>query len=204
MGISVLTMNGIEMAYQNIHDKSIFDDIQLPSGIDKETLIERIFIRCGEFSVMHTNPEYFHWQTLNFFRIHYRTFEKWIEALSIVYNPLENYDRYEDYQGSGSSTNEAGSTSSDQSSGTDTRTSAAYNDSGYDPYDKLSSSEGSSGESTMEGSETHQDRHTIRTHGNIGVTTSQQMLESELDIDRFNIYQEIANLYADEFCIQVY
>ena len=43
-----------------------------------------------------------------------------------------------------------------------------------------------------------------RTHGNIGVTTSQQMLQSELDIDRWNLYEHIADLFQDEFCIAVY
>ena len=46
--------------------------------------------------------------------------------------------------------------------------------------------------------------HTGRTHGNIGVTTSQQMLQSELDIARFNIVQQITDLFLQEFCIMIY
>ena len=40
--------------------------------------------------------------------------------------------------------------------------------------------------------------------GNIGVTTSQQMLQSELDIARWNLYEHIADLFCSEFCIMVY
>ena len=46
--------------------------------------------------------------------------------------------------------------------------------------------------------------HKGRTHGNIGVTTSQQMLQAELDVARFNIVQQITDLFLQEFCIMIY
>ena len=46
--------------------------------------------------------------------------------------------------------------------------------------------------------------HSGRTHGNIGVTTSQQMLEAELKISKWNIYEEITNLFLNEFVIYTY
>ena len=41
-------------------------------------------------------------------------------------------------------------------------------------------------------------------HGNIGVTTSQQMLKSELDIAMWNLYENIINLFKAEYCIMTY
>lgn len=41
-------------------------------------------------------------------------------------------------------------------------------------------------------------------HGNIGVTTSQQMLESELQLQYWNLYNKISNIFMKEFCIMVY
>lgn len=41
-------------------------------------------------------------------------------------------------------------------------------------------------------------------HGNIGVTTSQQMLESELKLQYWNLYNKISNLFMKEFCIMIY
>lgn len=41
-------------------------------------------------------------------------------------------------------------------------------------------------------------------HGNIGVTTSQQMLESELQLQYWNLYNKISNLFMKEFCIMIY
>ena len=46
--------------------------------------------------------------------------------------------------------------------------------------------------------------HHARMFGNIGVTSSQQLLQSELDVQRFNIFDQIADLFIDEFCILVY
>lgn len=41
-------------------------------------------------------------------------------------------------------------------------------------------------------------------HGNIGVTTSQQMITSELELRKFDIYADIANRFEREFLVQVY
>lgn len=41
-------------------------------------------------------------------------------------------------------------------------------------------------------------------HGNIGVTTSQQMLKSELDLALWNLYENIINLFKAEYCIMTY
>ena len=40
--------------------------------------------------------------------------------------------------------------------------------------------------------------------GNIGVTTSQQMLSSELELGYWNIYNKITDLFIREFLLLVY
>ena len=54
---------------------------------------------------------------------------------------------------------------------------------------------------TFDGSEIEHSR----VHGNIGVTTSQQMLISELDlVPRLDLIKYISDNYAAEFCLGVY
>lgn len=48
------------------------------------------------------------------------------------------------------------------------------------------------------------DDHSLRAYGNIGVTTTQQMIQQELDIRRNNLYDMIADQFLMEFCILVY
>lgn len=55
-----------------------------------------------------------------------------------------------------------------------------------------------------EGGETVNSSHGGRIHGNVGVTTSQQMLQAELDIARFNLINQITDLFLTELCICVY
>lgn len=47
-------------------------------------------------------------------------------------------------------------------------------------------------------------KHTLHTHGNIGVTTTQQMIEAERECVRYNLIEEIANDYQLAFCLDIY
>lgn len=55
-----------------------------------------------------------------------------------------------------------------------------------------------------EESETRSGSHTSRIHGNIGVTTSQQMLMSELEIAEKNFYRWLAADFAQRFMVMLY
>lgn len=48
------------------------------------------------------------------------------------------------------------------------------------------------------------DSETIRARGNIGVTTTQQMIESEREVADFNMYDIIINEFKQRFCLLVY
>lgn len=55
-----------------------------------------------------------------------------------------------------------------------------------------------------EESESRSGTHTSRIHGNIGVTTSQQMLMSELEIAEKNFYRWLAADFAQRFMVMLY
>lgn len=46
--------------------------------------------------------------------------------------------------------------------------------------------------------------HKARLYGNIGVTTTQQMIASERECVQYNIYEAIADSYKDTFCLLIY
>lgn len=224
MGLSIITIHGIEAAYRNLYDASIFDDITLPEGMDKQLLTERIFVNAGEFSIMHSDPDYFHWQTINFFKSHYRTFEEWWKVMNLEYNPIENYNRkehtaedqeHEDHDsGESNDTSETKNMKTTVGDITNTQTKSAFNSGdSYSPYEK---NKQDSYDTTTNGkiindgtasSDNEGEYHLVRNStisGNIGVTTTQQMIQSSLDLYRFNIYEEISKLYTNEFCVKVY
>ena len=230
--------------YMNAYNNDLFGLLNLPPGIDKDTLVNNIMLRGGEFEVVYSNPDFYKSAIGLWSDKHYRTFEKWINALSIDYNPLENYDRMEEWSDSGSRTNtgtvsDSGiikntGTQSTESSGKDNfkesgnSTSSdeisAYNSNSFQNDKKNTTNSSNSSETNTTNRNTRTDNLSEsnsntrtdnlsektnsdrkgRAHGNIGVTTSQQMLQSELDIAKWNIYEQITDLFLSEFCIMVY
>lgn len=49
-----------------------------------------------------------------------------------------------------------------------------------------------------------QDQHTAHIYGNVGTTTSQSMVLEELNLRKWNIYEHIADMFIQEFCIMIY
>ena len=246
MSQAKITLIGIEN-YLN-PDHSVFETMQLPAGIDKDTLIGAIILRCQEFELLYSDPDFLTAAVNIWSRKNYRTFDKWVKALDIEYDPLYNYDRTEEYTdihsgkfgktGSGTSSGSSDYTRTDNLSQSDdhTRTdnlsnTLTHSEKAFNDSTLVTSSQDSSSDSgtqrmagtvsntgtqrnagsdtgsvsnTENGTDDYTNTHKARLFGNIGVTTSQQMLQSELDIARWNMYEHIADLFCQEFCIMVY
>ena len=78
------------------YDPGIFDNLKLPDGYDKATFINNLLLEHGEKLVLYTDPDFMKlaigmWSNkwaLELSRIY--------EALIAEYNPIWNYDRYEE------------------------------------------------------------------------------------------------------------
>lgn len=145
-------------------------------------------------------------------------------TLHLEYNPIENYDRMEDIKEvrttarttSGTTSGTNGETNSEERTENETSLHdvSAENASDYQPDSKdtvtggVTSSYRRDIDTSSETSGTEDTRdtftHNNRTHGNIGVTTSQQMIQSERDLVRYSLIEEIAEDYRDAFCLDVY
>ena len=190
----------------------LFKNLELPEGIDKDTLVGNILMRGGEFEVMYSDPNFLQNLIGIWSKKWYRTFDKWVKALAIEYSPLENYDRMEEWSetrnnhGSETTSGTLGRTTSD--GGTSENKVSAYDSSTYQPAEYTTvSNTGSVNDTTSGSSSTNFGegiKHESKIHGNIGVTTSQQMLESELQIAEWNLYEHITDLFLSEFVIPIY
>lgn len=175
---------------------SLFDQVLIPSGIDRDMLIHAILLRSGDFEVLYPNPDFMQDVINSLFKRWYKTFAKWEKALNIEYDPLSNYDRKEEWTDSSNA-----DTSTDSSSNSD----GTLKVSSYDS-DMMHDKEKSIGknDSNITSRSNANNKRTGRAYGNIGVTTSQQMLDSELTIARFNLYNQIADIIVRDICIMVY
>lgn len=182
------------------YDNSLFDGLNLPTGLDKETCINEILLRCGEFTVLYPDFDFMKSMIGHFSKKHYRTFSKWVEGLAEEFNPLHNYDRHEVYTDTHDSN--ASSESETTTNSTINQNVSAYDSATMQPKEnEVSSGEG---KGTAKNESKDVIKHEAHLYGNIGVTTSTQMLEDYLRVEGWNIYEHIADLFCDEFCIMVY
>lgn len=207
MASAKMTLIGMNIFFLNMND-DLFKNLTLPEGLTKQTLTDSILLRGGEFEVVYANPSAMQSLIGIWSNRMQDTFKRWVDALAIEYAPLENYDRHESWadhsEGEGSS--ESKGTVETDTSDTSELTKSAFNEPGYSPYEKtvnngeLDSTTKDNTDTSMQNDSTHNGR----IHGNIGVTTSQQMLQAELDLGYWNIYEKISELFLQEFTIPVY
>lgn len=268
------------IGFYNYTDGGIFDGLQVPDGLTKSTLVDRIIFEYGEFEPIYANSTYLAHAITNWYNTHKWDMERSWNVLSAEYEPLWNYDRTETATSSGSETistegdrtkrntgtvgeqtaNEVtidgtrkntgtvgdSANTTTQSSGTGTRENehkvSAYDSSTYSPdntdsedttntanasttgsstrtdnlTEKTDSTNTESGSATrtdnlMETEDTsgsteraEQHTNTLNAHGNIGVTTTQNMLMEELEVCKHNWYETYAAMFASDFLIMVY
>ena len=209
-------------------DHSVFEQMQLPEGLDTDTLIGTILMRCQEFELLYSNPDFMISAVKIWSMKNYWTFDKWIKLLEKEYDPLYNKDYYEEtsdtHQGAAST---SGSTSQSDdytrtdnlqntSNITDTHSEKAYNDSSFvqttqDESHGTGSNTGtqrnagtSSGTFGDTKNDSYVDGHTYHGYGNIGIISAQELFLKEAEVARFNLYEQIADLFCQEFCIMIY
>ena len=59
-------------------------------------------------------------------------------------------------------------------------------------------------DSTLTGRHTGTEEYTEHTHGNIGVRSSQELINQEIELRKYDIYVDIAGRFEHEFLVQVY
>ena len=183
------------------YDPTLFDGVVLPDGMDKTLMVNQIIRQSGDLFPYYQVPPQVKTAITEWFTRRKGNFAKLWQGFTAEYNPIENYDRQED------STETPNITHTLSNSGQDASTNEAdvqgYNGTDYVPNSRTKSSGTSStnGTDTESGTRTY----TSRIHGNIGVTTSAQMLEGELTLRRsLDIYALIAAEFETDNLIQVY
>lgn len=203
MSSMTMTILGL-YRYGEYNQQDLFQNMKIPAGIDRQDLIDNILEQGAAFEILYPDFEYLQFSIGAWSKRWYRTMEKWLEALSVKYDPLNNYDRHEEWTDtdkvSGKTETEAGV----NTTGSDELSVTAYDSDQYHNKEKTETE----GKSKSTGSsETNTDgisNHSGHLYGNIGVTTSQEMLREELDVQKFNLIQQITDLFINEFCIMVY
>ena len=147
-------------------------------------------------------------------------YDKLYNTTVLEYLPIENYDRTESTttikanttthgnqsETVNTSTGEQTNTTAGQNKISPFDTSALVNTDGSDLTDTTGSRNDSStlARNSYDDIDNGEETITSRVHGNIGVTTSQQMLMSERDVSNFSLIKIIANDVTDGISYNLY
>ena len=179
-------------------DNTIFDGWTVPEGVNMDALKNLILYECSGLELTLPTPDLFKICTTSFCIRKARSWQRAFDAMKAQYNPIHNYDRSESYTDA-----ESGSSghNGEFSSTTEEKT-AAFNSSTYTNKDQVTNGQESESSATY-GKNVN---HIAKIQGNIGVTTSQQMVEAEENLaeNGLDIYQFICRDFKREFTLAVY
>lgn len=228
------------------HYPELFKNLTLPAAYHAETFVDVLLLDQGEKRVAYPEPEFFSFAVGVWSRKWAASLERIALAMTTEYNPLHNYDRFEEWTDKESgeyennvtaggedetkntgtiTTTETGSTTEQTNNMTTEKTVAAYNSNAYQPDEKntVNGSVVTSPNTTQtvtpnttetvkrgttedgSGNDKREAEHKGHMYGNIGVTTSVQMLTAEVDARKaYNMYAIAAELFADDLLLMLY
>lgn len=196
--MALITVEGL----YNYKD-TLFNEFNVPDGMDKQIAIDTICMRSREMEVLYPNLEFFAMRIGMWSRKHQYNWKKLYDTTLLEYNPIENYDRMEEWNDTDTESGSSTFTNKIMNSGTVTEQNTAFNAGLADHAKEISDNDTTNNGSGINKSDSKHTR-SGRTHGNIGVTTSQQMIQSEREVAMFNIYDIIAESFVENFCLTVY
>ena len=206
--LSILTI------YNNYPD--IFDDMYIPADIDKELLINSITTELAEMTVLYSSPVVLKPLISVWSHKEKYNWDKLIATTKFDYNPIDNFDRTETetIKGSKSTTASGAQNATTENnllvSSDNVHKQAGYNTNTMFDTESDVGSVNNTGTvtnnitSNSNSSDTDNTERTLHSRGNIGVTTTQKMIEQERKISEFNIYDYIVRSFKNRFCLMVY
>ena len=242
------------------YDPTLFDNIVLPAGIDRDTLINCLIMDTAEMEVIYPRPDFLKTALTTWSYKQLPVWTKLYESTMFEYNPIWNKDgtitevETRDLKGSDHTVNNVDrvdnltdkNTRNFQDEETrnlkDQETRNIQDENLHSVYGFNSSTEAPESKDLNKGTGTdtldhtgtskldhtgtdtvdHSGRQDIDTtrdtnttdtgtikherteQGNIGLTSTQQLIKEEREVDQFNIYDYIINDFRQRFCLALY
>lgn len=213
-------------------EPTLFDELELPGSMNKDVLIDNILYEAATLEAYYPDPNFMKFMIGRWSFMNQSVWQKLYDTTVLEYNPIFNYDRTEEWSENEQMLDKrtlAGTereTSTDNSSG-EIRSSgtvqselnvSGYNESSYVPREQTIETPDTLTSNTSETDKIvsidkndteNMDRkrdniRTGRAFGNIGVTTTQQMIQQERETVLFNMYKVITDSFIERFCLMIY
>lgn len=206
------------------YDNTIFDDFAIPEGMDKEVLTGNILMELAELEVVYPNPVVMKTAVRLWSNSCLRVWQQLFDTTQYDYNPLINSDRDTIYTESVTrdtktdniETRDIGTTGTGQNAanGSDIQSVSGYNSEDFTDAEKTVTQQdvNTTSETTENGTVSNDgsEKETVtrqwgeHQEGTIGVITTQDMIEKQRNVVKFNIYDYILTDFKNRFCILVY
>lgn len=190
----------------------LFDNMQIPAPLNRQALIDELCMELGELNLILTEPDILKIAIGRWSATRIDVWEHLYETTQYEYNPIWNKDGHfletetrdlEAVTDGTQTRNLAGTNDMTISSNT-----AAYNSGTLQPEDQSITDQDTTDTGTLDVDQTVTDAGTItreRTEqGNIGLTSTQQLITEERSIADFSLYKIIIEEFKRRFCIMVY
>ena len=212
--MSLLTVEGL---YN--YDNTLFAGFNVPEGLVKQIAIDAILMRTRELEILYPDFTYMKNRITIWSNKYQINWKKLYNTTVLEYNPIENYDRMEDWTDTDDETTSSARNNTVKSTSTNeiinsvniTDQNTAFNAGLADHAKQITDGDTTENQNitntekeNVNDGRTGKHTRTGRAHGNIGVTTSQQMIQSERDLVVFNLYDVIAESFIENFCLMIY
>ena len=170
------------------YDPSIMDGLNVPTGINREDVINNIMLECAELEIIYPNFETMKQAISIWSNSNQISWNKLYKTMTIEYNPIWNVDA--------DITETIDRNRKDIGSGTGINSVKGFNS---DTWADASKDQANTQNDT--------DEDIVRTErrtGNIGVTASQDLIKKEREIADFNMINYITQSFKKRFCLMVY
>lgn len=193
------------------YDSSIFDELRMPTGVNKTAVINNLMLSTNTLSVVYPNPGTLKAALGMFSDMMMPSWQRAYDALQTQYEALYNVDIAESETRTPdlTHTRKPNLTSSGQNGGTDSTTTqvAAFNGNQLADREKTSTTLGTINTVTTSGTETTTDTGTDtteRTRAGYQGREPQAAIQAEIELARNNIVKMIVQDIKCNFCVMVY
>lgn len=210
------------------YSPDVFDLFKLPVGVSLDSVRDNILMELSELELLYPSGTFMKTAIGIWSSKQLPVWEKLYATTKLEYNPIHNYDRTEEWTEEETGNRNESRTQSQESngesrgtvqnSGADTVKNdvSAFNETAYTPKELQTTTLGTENTSSgtakqttditddMDENSSRNNTRTGRTFGNIGVTTTQQMIEAERAVVKFNIVDYIVEDFKRRFCLLIY
>lgn len=210
-----------------LYDNSLFDGMMsyLPQYTDEDdntyfvdgfTLRDNILLECAELEVVYPDPDFCKQAMTTWAKMRADVWQELYDTMFYAYDPIENYYRKEHWtddftHGHKKDTDLThGHKVTMDVKDTTTNSVTGYNGTNFSDRDKTvfenKDSETHSGKDTTNETNSGTDKGVKDGYarGNIGVMSTQQMIQMQRETVTFNLYDTIMQEFKERFCLLVY